>query len=116
MAIGLMQPGFPRGVVDAFADMCEMIVEPFNAPGDARTPPALRGAGGAYRWGDSDLPMRSGRLAALNALSVYFRVPPREIVFLHRRLAGVFIMLATLHCELTERDTLLDVLRRIERN
>jgi hypothetical protein len=37
-------------------------------------------------------------------------------VFLHRRLAGVFLMLATLHCELTERDTLLDVLRRIERN
>lgn len=114
-AIGLMQPGFPRGVVDAFADMCEMIVEPFKAPDDERTPPTLRGPDGAYRWGESDLPMRSGRVAALNALSVHFRVPPREIVFLHRRLAGVFIMLATLRCELAGREMLLDVLRRIER-
>ncbi len=116
LAIGLMQPGFPRDVVDAFAEMCEMIVEPFNAADDARTPRVLRGEDGAYRWGDSDLPMRSGRVAALNALSVHFRVPPREIVFLHRRLAGVFIMLATLRCELAGRESLLKVLRRIERN
>jgi hypothetical protein len=43
----------------------------------------------------------------MNALSVYFRVPPREIVFLHRRLAGVFIMLATLGAELNARDLLM---------
>src|SRR3546814_18643601 len=66
---------------------------------------------GAYRWGDSDLPMRSGRIAAMNALSVHFRVPPREIVFLHRRLAGVFIMLATLHCEVAWRAALVAALR-----
>src|SRR3546814_10530856 len=66
---------------------------------------------GAYRWGDSDLPMRSGRIAAMNALSVHFRVPPREIVVLHRRLAGVFIMLATLHCEVDGRAALVAALR-----
>lgn len=112
--IGLMQPSFPRGVVDAFAQMCELIVEPFNEPGDTRTPERLRGADGAYRWGDSDLPMRAGRVAAVNALSVYFRVPPREIVFLHRRLAGVFIMLATLRCELAEREMLQRTLAEAE--
>src|SRR3546814_20796524 len=66
---------------------------------------------GAYRWGDSDLPMRSGRIAAMNALSVHFRVPPREIVFLHRRLAGVFIMLATLHCEVDGRAAMVAAMR-----
>src|SRR3546814_19593732 len=83
--------------------MCEAIVEPFEAVDDAKSDPSRRNKAGAYRWGDSDLPMRSGRIAAMNALSVHFRVPPREIVFLHRRLAGVFIMLATLHCEVDGR-------------
>jgi len=105
-AIGLMQNNFPRSVLDAFAQLCELIVEPFNAPDDPRTPERLRTPDGAYRWGESDLPMRAGRVAAMNALSVYFRVPPREIVFLHRRLAGVFIMLATLRVELAERSLL----------
>ncbi|MEQ1440325.1 AarF/ABC1/UbiB kinase family protein [Fontimonas sp. SYSU GA230001] len=114
-AIGLMQHDFPRSVLDGFATMCEMIVEPFNAPGDPRTPERLRGPRGAYRWGDSDLPMRAGRIAATNALSLYFRVPPREIVFLHRRLAGVFIMLATLRCELATRELLQQALADVER-
>lgn len=110
-AIGLMDERFPDSVSAAFADMCEAITEPFNVPGDPRTPAALLTAEGRYRWGESDLPMRAGRIAAVNALSVHFRVPPREIVFLHRRLAGVFIMLATLRCELDSRQMLLDALR-----
>ncbi|MFC4253318.1 ABC1 kinase family protein [Sinimarinibacterium flocculans] len=114
VAIGLMQPGFPRAVVDAFAEMCELIVEPFAPAADERVPEALRTADGRYRWGASDLPMRASRMAAINALSVHFRVPPREIVFLHRRLAGVFIMLAALHCEVDGRDTLLQALGRAE--
>lgn len=110
-AIGLMDERFPDSVSTAFAEMCEAITEPFNAAGDPHTPIALRTAAGSYRWGASDLPMRAGRIAAVNALSVHFRVPPREIVFLHRRLAGVFIMLATLRCELDSRQLLLDALR-----
>jgi hypothetical protein len=51
--------------------------------------------------------MRAANVAARNALSVHYRVPPREIVFLHRRLAGVFIMLAALGTELDARELLL---------
>jgi predicted unusual protein kinase regulating ubiquinone biosynthesis (AarF/ABC1/UbiB family) len=109
--IGLMRGTFPEPVLKAFVEMCQLIVEPFNAPGDPRTPPQLRNARGEYRWGASDLPMRAANVAARNALSVHFRVPPREIVFLHRRLAGVFIMLAALDAELDARDHLL---RRLE--
>ena len=99
-AIGLMGEGFPKNVLDAFCQMCELIVEPFSDPEGGAMPPQLKTVRGEYRWGDSDLPMRVGAVAARNALSVHFRVPPREIVFLHRRLAGVFIMLATLKAEL----------------
>jgi predicted unusual protein kinase regulating ubiquinone biosynthesis (AarF/ABC1/UbiB family) len=107
-AIGLIREGFPQAVLDAFAEMCEMVVEPFGSPGPETG--ALFNTRGEYRWGESDLPLRAGRVAAMNALSVHFRVPPREIVFLHRRLAGVFIMLATLRCELDGRDALLRAL------
>lgn len=106
-AIGLMKEGFPKAVLDAFVQMCELIVEPFDLHEQGRTPPWLLNERGEYRWHESDLPMRSGKVAAMNALSVYFRVPPREIVFLHRRLAGVFIMLATLGAELNARDLLM---------
>lgn len=106
-AIGLMQTGFPEPVLKAFAELCQLIVEPFRLPDDPRVPPGLFNARGEYRYGISDLPMRAAGVAARNALSRYFRVPPREIVFLHRRLAGVFIMLATLGAELNARSRLL---------
>lgn len=111
-AIGLMKANMPRAVLDAFCQLCELIVEPFGRPGLDGEGGERFNARGEYRWGESDLPMRAGRVAALNALSVHFRVPPREIVFLHRRLAGVFIMLATLRAELDTRDLLLGYLNR----
>ncbi|MBL6752115.1 MAG: AarF/ABC1/UbiB kinase family protein [Nevskia sp.] len=104
--IGLMQAAFPETVRNAFALMCQLIVEPFYEADDPRMPPGLIGANG-YRWGASDLPMRAANIAARNALSVYFRMPPREIVFLHRRLGGVFVMLAMLDVELRARPLLL---------
>ncbi len=105
--IGLMNPQFPRPVVGAFFELCKLIVEPFSE----RPPPATLDAQGRYKWGESDLPMRAANLAARNALSRYFRIPPREIVFLHRRLAGVFIMLATLRAQFNARELLLAHLR-----
>lgn len=90
--IGLMSDNFPPAVLDAFVDLCELIVEPFR--------------GGSYDWGGSDLPKRVGEKIARNAFTRYFRIPPREIVFLHRRLAGVFILLATLRAEWDARSLL----------
>lgn len=110
VGIGLMDAHFPRSVLDAFCEMCEMITEPFAGNHPGRVPPRLLNAAGEYKWGDSDLPMRAGQVAAKNAFSKHFRVPPREIVFLHRRLSGVFIMLATLRAEVDARPLLLDVL------
>ena len=110
-----MHEKMPRSALDAFTAMCEAIVEPFEAADAPGVDRQLRNAEGAYRWGNSDLPMRAGRIAATNALSVHFRVPPREIVFLHRRLAGVFIMLATLRCELDAREDLIAALHDAHR-
>lgn len=90
--IGLMSAGFPAPVRKAFTELCGLIVEPFR--------------GTDYDWGGSDLPRRVGDKIARNALTRYFRIPPREIVFLHRRLAGVFILLATLRARWDARPLL----------
>ncbi len=102
-AIGLIGEDFPAPALAAFASMCERIVEPFDPP---RAPPALRNPAGNYRFAASELPMRVSQIAARNALTLSFRLPPREIVFLHRRLGGVFIALATLAAELNLRKVL----------
>lgn len=107
--IGLMDKRFPPQVMNAFAELCMQIVEPFEALDSGRIPAHLLTPDGLYRWHESDLPMRVGRIASRNALSVHFRVPPREIIFLHRRLAGVFVMLSALRAELASRDQLLPV-------
>ncbi|MES2886253.1 MAG: AarF/ABC1/UbiB kinase family protein [Pseudomonadota bacterium] len=102
-AIGLIGDDFPESALDAFAAMCERIVEPFDPP---RAPAGLRTAEGNYRFAASDLPMRVSQIAARNALTRSFRLPPRELVFLHRRLGGVYIALATLAAELNLRELL----------
>jgi predicted unusual protein kinase regulating ubiquinone biosynthesis (AarF/ABC1/UbiB family) len=80
--IGVMPSDFPAPVREAFVELCELIVEPFRD--------------GDYDWGASDLPRRVGDKIARNAMTRYMRIPPREIVFLHRRLAGAFFLAATL--------------------
>ncbi len=80
--IGVMPGDFPAPVREAFVELCELIVEPFR--------------GGDYDWGASDLPRRVGEKIASNTMTRYMRIPPREIVFLHRRLAGAFFLAATL--------------------
>jgi len=80
--IGVMPSDFPAPVREAFVELCELIVEPFR--------------NGDYDWGASDLPRRVGEKIARNAMTRYMRIPPREIVFLHRRLAGAFFLAATL--------------------
>jgi predicted unusual protein kinase regulating ubiquinone biosynthesis (AarF/ABC1/UbiB family) len=80
--IGVMPEDFPAPVREAFVELCELIVEPFR--------------GGDYDWGASDLPRRVGEKIARNAMTRYMRIPPREIVFLHRRLAGAFFLAAAL--------------------
>ena len=102
-AIGLIGGDFPESALSAFAAMCERIVEPFDPD---RAPAALRTPGGNYRFAASALPMRVSQIAARNALTLSFRLPPREVVFLHRRLGGVYIALAALGAELDLREPL----------
>lgn len=100
VGIGLMRSNFPEHVLDGFYQLTLLIVEPF--------------AKGVYDWGGSDLPKRVSETIARNALTHHFKIPPREIVFLHRRLAGVFITLAWLGVTLDGRQMLDRALTQVE--
>lgn len=110
--IDLMQSDYPREVLDGFAELVELVMEPFREPGEALANAELMDEDGRYRFGASDLLPRAAQKAAMNSLTRWFRVPPREIIFLHRRLAGAFMACSALHADVRGRDLLLQALRR----
>ncbi|MBU1221384.1 AarF/ABC1/UbiB kinase family protein [Myxococcota bacterium] len=75
----------PRSVRNQFCELASVAMEPFHTE--------------RYNWAQSDLPARMSRLALNSSLTRYFRLPPSEILFLHRKLAGVFACLGMLEAD-----------------
>lgn len=109
--IGLMDADFPDAAKQDFYAMICQIMEPFCADQDDVRPEMFT-AEGAYRWDRGDVFVEAGKLLARAAASVHFRMPPREIIFLHRRLAGVYMLLGHLRCQFDARDILMPALQR----
>jgi predicted unusual protein kinase regulating ubiquinone biosynthesis (AarF/ABC1/UbiB family) len=108
-AVGLhfMPADTPRLALERFAEMCFLIVEPFTEPDSQGLVAPFINANGDYCWGASNLPQRVALAASKASLSFSFRIPPKEFIFLHRKLGGVFVFLATLNVELNARPLLL---------
>lgn len=93
-----MKTSWPRDVLETFAEVCMSVLEPL-APANYNWPEHAVNAEGQYRWKESDLPSRVARQAARSAISRYFKVPPKEFVFLNRKLIGVYTFIAVLKAE-----------------
>lgn len=106
IGINLLRADSPQHVFDAFARVGMLMIEPFAE----NPPPEMVNARGEYCWGSTDLPFRVSRAVSDAAISRWFRIPPREIVFLHRRLGGVFVLLAVLDAEIKGRSLLAEYL------
>lgn len=89
--LGFMLPGDSDALRRSFAELCFLLMEPF---------------GGEYDWGGSDLPKRAARAGAELAFQFRLRPPPREVVFLDRKMGGVFIFLSALGARLDARPLL----------
>jgi predicted unusual protein kinase regulating ubiquinone biosynthesis (AarF/ABC1/UbiB family) len=71
-------------VVKAAVDVIELVCEPLRVPG-------------VYDYGATDLPRRARELGIDLAFKQgLLRMPPSDTIFLHRKLAGVFLLLARL--------------------
>jgi hypothetical protein len=69
---------------------------------------------GGYLYGESDIAVRVSQKAATSAMSLHFQIPPREIVFLHRRMTGVLVTLASLNTDLNLGPAVIAHLNRLK--
>jgi aarF domain-containing kinase len=82
--IGFVDPSERRERVEALVDFFFIACEPFRHRG-------------VYDFGNSDVPPRVRAAGAqLTARHGFFRAPPPDTVFIHRKLAGTFLLCARL--------------------
>jgi predicted unusual protein kinase regulating ubiquinone biosynthesis (AarF/ABC1/UbiB family) len=81
-AMGFVQDDDAPELLNHFVELCTMFAEPFHSPN--------------YDWSASDLPKRVMAQGARMAMSFKLRAPPREVVFLDRKMGGIFIILSVL--------------------
>lgn len=98
-ALDFLANGAPRRLLEDFASLCFEAVEVLQDP-DRYPPPAhVLNDSGEYLWGESDLPRRIMARASRNALSMYFDVPPKEFIFLARKLLGAYTFLHVIEAQ-----------------
>lgn len=100
-----MSNDWPEDVLRRFGEVCMSVLEPLSRD-RSQWPDYATNEQGQYRWKQSDLPSRVARQAARSAISRYFRVPPKEFVFLNRKLIGVYTFIAVLKAEFNGEDLL----------
>jgi predicted unusual protein kinase regulating ubiquinone biosynthesis (AarF/ABC1/UbiB family) len=91
--MGFIHAGDPPELRQTFVEICFLITEPFVSKD-------------VYDWGASDLPKRVAKRAARLVFSFRTRVPPREVVFLDRKMGGVFIFMKVLGVKIRCRELL----------
>lgn len=92
-AMGILEEGDPQALKDLFYELCAAIVEPFA--GD-----------GPYDWKRNDLPKRVSKITWEIFKKYPLRTPPKEVVFLDRKMAGMFTFMAVLGANFNAREIL----------
>lgn len=99
-SLGFLEPEDPIELLEAFAQFCFLMMEPFASPSAA----ALEE--NSYDWRASDLPKRLAAQLGEVIRSYRLRPPPREMIFLDRKTSGVFTALAVLGARIPGRPSL----------
>lgn len=92
--LGVLAKDDPEELKNLFYQLCAAIVEPFaeEAP---------------YDWKKNDLPHRVSRLTWDIVKRFPMRAPPREVIFLDRKMAGMFTFMSVLGAQVNARKLLL---------
>jgi len=89
----------PDKVLNQFVELCFMAVEVLADPDVHPMPAYVLNERKEYLWGKSDLPDRVMAKASKSALSLHFDVPPKEFIFLARKLLGAYTFLHVIRAE-----------------
>jgi predicted unusual protein kinase regulating ubiquinone biosynthesis (AarF/ABC1/UbiB family) len=96
----------PQPVKDSFADFCILLMEPFRTD-KSEIPEFALNARGQYKWHESNLMKRVGKLGAKSITLNGFSSPPKEFALIARKLSGVFTFVTTLRAEI-DAHTIID--------
>ncbi|MDX1452112.1 MAG: AarF/ABC1/UbiB kinase family protein [Oleiphilaceae bacterium] len=113
VALRFMQCDWPESVLKEFGQVCIAVLEPLAKEQPDAGPQAFN-AQGEYCWRASDLPSRIAKRAAVSAISRYFKIPPKEFVFLNRKLVGVYTFISVLDGQFNGRDLLAGFVDRFQ--
>jgi predicted unusual protein kinase regulating ubiquinone biosynthesis (AarF/ABC1/UbiB family) len=104
--IKLSHPDDDENLKRAFSRFCFSMVEPFTYPNVPSEAQVWFNEKGDYDWHGTDLPTRLTKQIGEVILKYRLRAPPREIIFLDRKIGGVFIFLSVLRAQLNARPQL----------
>lgn len=105
-ALNFLHENVPDKNLNQFVELCFMAVEVLADPDVHPMPDYVLNENKEYLWGKSDLPDRVMAKASRSALSVHFDVPPKEFIFLARKLLGAYTFLHVIRAEV-RGDTIL---------
>lgn len=98
-ALNFLSGDVPHRLLDDFAALCFEAIEALQDPDRFPPPASVINERGEYLWGESNLPNRVMNRASRTALSVHFDVPPKEFIFLFRKLLGAYTFLHVIKAE-----------------
>ncbi|MEY4630741.1 MAG: hypothetical protein RIQ81_861 [Pseudomonadota bacterium] len=96
--LGILPLDAPPVMEQVFVELCLAVVEPF--------------AGGKYDWRANELPRRTTALGLKLVVEQKLPSPPRELLFLDRKLGGVFVFLSHLGARIDGRPLLEGMIER----
>ncbi|WP_373092377.1 ABC1 kinase family protein [Zhongshania sp.] len=109
ISLGFMKAHFPKAVLDNFVDIGIDIAEPLRTP-DEHVPACAVNASGQYHWRQSGLPKRIAKRAAAASISKYFALPPKDFLYVMRKLMGIYALISLFDAQFTADTALLKYL------
>ena len=110
IALQCLKTDSPQEAIDSFVDFCILLTEPLHRD-ISHAPDYALNKKGTYRWGESKLLKRAGKYAKNSSLSKHFILPPKEFIFIVRKLTGVFSFISVLGAEFNGYEVLQPFIR-----
>lgn len=112
--LGMLEKASSKELQDLLYELARLVMEPFMLDPPNQEAATYFLADRRYDWGRTDLPDRVAKKLRAFLLTSGVRPPPKEFVFLDRKLAGVFIFLRQLKVVIPSHDCLLHFKSAIE--